>query len=114
VCFAALALAPRRRAPDLRRLAWLLVAATLVLATGPARGNPLLVAAVLLAAAAVVAFAVATLRSDPRLAIAGAVPLSNLALGVVTSHSGAPIAIWLCLAAAPAALLVAQKTGTSV
>jgi DNA-binding PadR family transcriptional regulator len=47
VCFCVLVLAPRRRAPDPRRLAWLLVPATLVAAAGPAPGeaSPLLVPA---------------------------------------------------------------------
>ena len=56
VCFCVLVLAPRRRAPDLRRLAWLLVPATLVAAAGPPPGeaSPLLVAGVLLAALLVV------------------------------------------------------------
>ena len=41
VCFCVLVLAPRRRAPDLRRLAWLLVPATLVAAAGPPPGRGL-------------------------------------------------------------------------
>ena len=42
ICFCVLVLAPRRRAPDLRRLAWLLVPATLVATAGAAarRGLP--------------------------------------------------------------------------
>ena len=91
VCFCVLVLAPRRRAPDPRRLAWLLVPATLVAAAGPPPGeaSPLLVAGVLLAALLVVVAAVALLPTDPRLAIAGAVSLSNLGIAVVViNHDG--------------------------
>jgi hypothetical protein len=84
VCFAVMLLAPRRRPMDVRRLAWLLVA---------------------LAALLVVAFAVALLPTDPRIAIAGAVPLSNLAVAVWSSPPS--FAVLLGLGAAPAVLAIA-------
>ena len=82
-CFLVLLVAPRRRAPDLRRLAWLIVPATLVAALGPPKydQSPLLLAIVAIAALLVVLYAIATLPTDPRVAIAAAVPLSSLGLG---------------------------------
>jgi hypothetical protein len=82
-CFAVLALAPRRRASDVRGLAWLLVPATLVLAFGPPQPDqsPLLVAFVAVTALLVVVYALAMLSTDPRIAIAGAVPLTMLGIG---------------------------------
>jgi hypothetical protein len=64
-------------------------------------------ASVLLGVVLVVAFAVSMLPMDPRPAIAGAVPLSNLAIAVMSTHDQTPILIWLSLAAAPAVLAVA-------
>jgi hypothetical protein len=54
-----------------------------------------------------VAFAVLLLPTDPRLAIAGAVPLSTLAIGVMTAHHETTPLLWLALASAPAAVVVA-------
>jgi hypothetical protein len=104
VCFAVMLLAPRRRPMDVRRLAWLLVPAGLVVAFGPG-DNVLAVALVALAALLVVAFAVALLPTDPRIAIAGAVPLSNLAVAVWSSPPS--FAVLLGLGAAPAVLAIA-------
>jgi hypothetical protein len=63
--------------------------------------------AVLLGVLLVVAFAVALLPTDPRLAIAGAVPLTNLAIAVVCINHQTSVVLWLALAATPAALVVA-------
>jgi len=81
--FAALALAPRRRAPDPRRLGWLLVPVTLVATFGPPKDDqsPVLFAFVAVAALLVILFALATLTTDPRIAIAAAIPLSTITLG---------------------------------
>jgi len=81
--FAALALAPRRRAPDPRRLGWLLVPVTLVATFGPPKDDqsPVLFAVVAVAALLVILFALATLTTDPRIAIAAAIPLSTITLG---------------------------------
>ena len=78
VCFTVLLLAPRRRAPDPRRLVWLLVPSGLLTLFGPGIGtSPILMGSVMLGALLVVAFAAAMLPTDPRLAIAGAVPLDH-------------------------------------
>jgi hypothetical protein len=106
LCFAVLVLAPRRRAPAPRRLGWLIVPVWLALALGP--HNPLLVAGVALGAIAAVALALASLPVDPRLAIAGALPLTSVAIGVAaTQHDLAP-PIVLMVAATPAVLAVAR------
>jgi len=113
VCFLVLMLAPRRRAPDLQRLAWLLVPAGLVTLFGPGIGDsPILFGAVLLGVCAVVAVAVTMLPSDPRLAIAGAVPLSNLAIMVMLINQQSSPVLWLALVSAPAALVfTVARTG---
>jgi hypothetical protein len=106
LCFALMVLAPRRRAPDLRGLAWLVVPAWLALALGP--HNPLLLAGVALGVIAAAALALALLPTDPRLAIAGAIPLTSVAIGVAaTQHDLAP-PILLMVAATPAVLAVAH------
>jgi hypothetical protein len=108
VCFTVLLLAPRRRSPDLERLAWLLVPIGLLTLFGPGIGNsPILMGAVLLGVLLVVAFAVALLPTDPRLAIAGAVSLTNLAIAVLCINHQTSVVLWLALAATPAALVVA-------
>ena len=82
-CFAVLVVAPRRRAPDPRRLAWLLVPVTLVATFGPPQydQSPLLLALVAVVVVFVVVYALATLPIDPRIAIAGAIPLLIVAGG---------------------------------
>jgi hypothetical protein len=108
VCFAVLLLAPRRRAPDLERVGRLLVPVGLVAVFGPGLGNsPILLGAVLLGVLLVAALAVALLPADPRLAIAGAVPLTNLAIAVICINGQTSVLLWLALASAPATLLVA-------
>jgi hypothetical protein len=108
VCFGVLLLAPRRRAPDPERLGWLLVPGGLLMLFGPGVGNsPILFGAVALGVLLVMAFAVALLPTDPRLAIAGAVPLTNLAIAVICINHQASVLLWLALATAPAALVVA-------
>jgi hypothetical protein len=107
-CFAVMVLAPRRRGPDLHRLAWLAVPAALVATFGPSdERNPLLLAAVVLGAILGVVFAVAMLPTDPRAAIAGAVGLSDLAIFVVAINHETSLVAWLPLAAAPVAVLIA-------
>lgn len=107
VCFAVLLFAPRRRALDLRGLAWLVVPATLVATLGPPDydQSPLLKAFVLLAAFGVVLYAIAMLLTDPRIAIAGAIPLANL--GVGATGKGADWIAALLIAALPAVLAIA-------
>jgi hypothetical protein len=109
VCFCVMVLAPRRRATDLRRLGWLIVPATLVFTLAPPNGerSPLLVAYVALGAILVTAFCLAMLPTDPRLAIAGAISLSNLGLAVVIHHHDASAPASFFLAAAPVVLATA-------
>jgi hypothetical protein len=109
VCFAVMVLAPRRRAPDPRRLAWLVVPVVLVVLFGPRDNgeNPILVAAVVLAVSLVVAFALSALPTDPRMAIAGALPVSNLAITLVSINHVTSVLAWLFVAAAPLVLVVA-------
>jgi hypothetical protein len=106
LCLVALLVVPRRRDLDLRRLAWLAVPAGLIVALGPraATENPALVLAILAGVAGAVAFALAMLPADPRVAIAGAVPLSNLAIAVMTSHHDMSVVALVWLAATPAVL----------
>ena len=109
ICFCVMVLIPRRRAPDPRRLAWLLVPATLVATAGPPRdeASPLLLACLLLAAILVMVVALAMLTTDPRLAIAGAVLLSNLGIAVVAVNHDTSLVPRLFVAAAPVVLAVA-------
>jgi hypothetical protein len=108
-CFVVLIVAPRRRARDARRLGWLLVPVALAAVLGPPpwEQNGVLVAFTAIAALATGAAAIALLPTDPRLAIAGAVPLSDLGIGVL-GHPGATSPILLAvLAAAPATCALA-------
>jgi hypothetical protein len=104
VCFAVLVIAPRKRELDLRGLAWLVIPATLVATLGPPKyeQSPLLLAVVAVAAILVVVYAVAMLPTDPRVAIAGAVPLSAVGLGVPGAGDGVAL---LVIAAAPLVLV---------
>ena len=106
LCFAAMVLAPRRRRPELSGLAWLVVPVVLVVTCAPPddERNPLLLATVVLALLAFVAFALAMLPTDPRMAIAGAVGLSDLAVAVVGINHDTSALAYLFLAAAPVAL----------
>jgi len=89
-CFAVLVVAPRRRAVDPRRLAWLLVPVTLVATFGPPDydQSPLLLMLVTSATLLTVVYALATLTTDPRIAIAGAIPLI-----ILTAGSASPLAL---------------------
>jgi hypothetical protein len=109
VCFAAMVLAPRRRGPDLSGLAWLVVPVALVATCAPPNDerNPLLLAMVVAALLLFVVFALAMLPTDPRLAIAGAVGLSDLAVAVVGINHDTSVVACAFLAAAPAALAFA-------
>ena len=81
--------------------------ATLVAAAGPPPGErlPPLVACVLVAALLVGRGQPSRmLPTDPRLAIAGAVALSDLAVGLLATHHDAPALAYLAASAAPVAL----------
>ncbi|HEX6620814.1 MAG TPA: hypothetical protein VF024_14195 [Solirubrobacteraceae bacterium] len=109
LCFCVMVLAPRQRTADVRRLGWLIVPATLVLALAPPNGeqSPLLLAYVALGAILVTAFVLAMLPTDPRLAIAGAVSLSTIGLQVVAVNHDGSAPAWLIVAAAPLVLAAA-------
>jgi hypothetical protein len=97
VCFTVLIVNPRRRRLDLRRVAWLLVPAALVAAYAPRGGNGPITALVSLAAILFVLVALLKIPTDPRLAIACALPATYVALMV----AGAPAipVVLLCFAA---------------
>jgi hypothetical protein len=109
VCFAVMVLAPRRRAADPHRLAWLAAPIALVVTFGPPADerSPILLATAALAAIAAVVFALAMLPTDPRMGIAGALGLSNLAIFVIAINGETSLVAWVSLAAAPVALLIA-------
>jgi hypothetical protein len=104
-CFTTLLLAPRRSRPGPRGLVWLAVPAGLALTLGPPpwEQSPLLVAFVGIVALLVVVSALAQLPADPRLAIAGAIPL--LTLGVRPDRVGVPLVVAAVVLAAAAARL---------
>jgi hypothetical protein len=106
LCFAVMVLVPRRRSHDLRRVAWLVVPAALVLTLGPPQQeqNPLLLAGVVLAVACVAVASIAMLATDPRLAIACALPLTSVGIDVVVAGPAPELLPLLFLAAAPLAL----------
>jgi hypothetical protein len=102
-CFVVMILAPRREPPQLRRLGYLAVPAGLIAIAGPpVEGLPVVVA--LAAALGVVVYAAVMLPTDPRIAIAGAIPTTCLGLGVV-GHGTGPAAV-LFIAVAPTVLAV--------
>jgi len=80
-CFATLALAPRRRPRDLRRLAWMIVPVFLAATLGPPpwEQSPLLRAIVVVAALATAAYVLASFLTDPRTAIAAGAVLTTAA-----------------------------------
>jgi hypothetical protein len=109
LCFAVLVLLPRRRAADPRRLAWLAIPIALALICGPPRDQrnaALLLLAVLILLVVAVAGLVA-LPADPRLAVAGAVPMSAQVLQVLQRPHGVTLWGLVLLATGPAACAAA-------
>ncbi len=104
VCFAVLVAAPRQRALDPRRLAWLAVTAALVVAYGPWHGTEVITAVVSLAAVGLMLAALMTIVTDPRLAIACALPATYVALMAAGKHA---LPAWLVLVGAPALMAIA-------
>lgn len=104
LCFTVLILAPRRRGLDLRRVAWLATTAALVLTLGHGHDSPLATAMVGLAAVVLMLAAVLTIRSDPRWAIACALPATYVALMVAGKHA---VSAWPLLLGPPALLTIA-------
>ena len=104
VCFIVLTLAPRRRGLDPRRLAWLAATAALVLAYNHRVDVAPFTAVVSLAAVILMLTAILTIGSDPRLAIACALPAIYVALMV----AGKPApAAWLLVLGPPMLLTIA-------
>jgi hypothetical protein len=109
VCYGVMALAPRARTRDPRRLLWLLAAAALVV------GGPTLLPAALgvpkitLLLVGVYVVGVVRLPVDPRLAIASAIVLVGFEVSRWTSSSPGPISSPLAaaIAAAPIVLVTA-------
>lgn len=87
VCFSVLVVSPRRRRLDLRRIAWLVAPALLVAANAPRGGNGLIAAIVGFAAILFMLVAILKIPTDPRLAIACAIPATYVGLMV----AGTPV-----------------------
>ena len=103
ICFSVLALSPRRRRVDVRRIAWLLAPAVLVLAFAPRGGHGPIFVIVALGAILLMLVAMLKLRRDPRLAIACSLP----ALYVGFKVTGRPWPSLTLSAGAPAVMVVA-------
>ena len=97
-------MAPRRRGLDLRRLGWLATTAALVLTLGHGHGSPLITALVGVTGVVLVLAAVLAIRSDPRWAIACALPATYVALMVAGKDA---VSAWPLLLGPPALLTVA-------
>jgi hypothetical protein len=109
LCLVVLVLAPRRRPRDLRRLAWLAIPLTLALIFGPPNDqhNGVLVLCVVFAVLGVFAAAIVALPADPRLAVAGATPLTSFAAGAFTRPQTVTLLVLAVLATGPAACAIA-------
>ena len=83
LCFCLLVLAPRRRRPDPRRLAWLALPGVLAVVSSASDDSTAMV--VLLALIFLVPPALALLSTDPRLAIACALPATGF--GIRIAHN---------------------------
>ncbi len=104
-CFATLALAPRRRTPAPRRLAWLGLAAALALISSIS-DDPT-AAILVLGLLILVPPALATLPTDPRFAIACALTATTFGIDMTRDQGGPGILGILFLCAAPAILIIA-------
>ena len=99
LCFGLLVAAPRERPRDPRELLWFVVPAGLAATLGPLPGDqsPLMLAIVAVCAIAVVLYALATLTTDPRVAIAAAVCLTTVGLGHVVPTAAAPLVLLIAV-----------------
>ena len=104
ICFGVLLVAPRRRRPDPRRLAWLAVAAGFAIAAS--RTDDTIAAVALLALILFVPPALALLRTDPRPAIACAVSAAYFGLRMAEDPGGPGALGLLFLAAMPLILSI--------
>ena len=109
--FAVLAILPRRRRPDPRRLGWLLVPAYLISVFGLSPRNDGTVFMLMLATVVVIVGAAAvSLPIDPRLAIAASLPITYIGLTVIDHIDGnwvSNIGLLSLLSASPVILAVA-------
>ena len=105
ICFITLGLAPRRGKPNHRRLAWLALTTPLAVAssTSDDPGAAILILALLL----LVPPALAMLRTDPRLAIACALPATSFGIHMAQDRGGPGVLGVLFLCAAPLTLTLA-------
>jgi hypothetical protein len=99
ICFGALLVAPRRRKPDARRLAWLAVAAALAVAAS--RGDDSIAAIALLTLIFFVPPSFARLRTDPRPLIACVVTAAYFGFRIAQDPGGPGLLGLLLLAATP-------------
>jgi hypothetical protein len=96
LCFSVLTVSPRRRGLDLRRVAWLAAIAALVAAYAPRGGGGVITAIVSLAAILLMLTAILRIPTDPRLAIACALPVTYL--GLTVAGTSTPPALLLFVA----------------
>jgi hypothetical protein len=104
ICFITLGLAPRRRKPDHRRLAWL--ALTAALAVASSTSDDPTAAILILALLFMGPLALAMLRTNPRLAIACALPVTSFGIRMAQDRSGPGVLGVLFLSAAPLILTI--------
>jgi hypothetical protein len=110
-CFAVMLLAPRRRAPDVRRLAWLAATATIAY-SARGDGDPT-APIVILALIGLFLPAVARLGTDPRLAIACALLTTDVGVIVAARQPADPEAaplLWFLIAAPLVLAFVVART----
>ncbi len=103
-CFAALLLAPRRREPDMRRLAWL--AFTAVLAVAASTSDDTTAFVFVFALIFLVPPSVGLIRTDPRAALACALSATYFGMRMAQDRGGPGLPGLLFLAAAPLVLTV--------
>lgn len=107
LCFVTMGLAPRRREPDRRRLSWLALTAALALASS-ASDDPT-AAILILALLVLVPFSFTMLRTDPRFAIACAVPATAFGIHMVQDPGGPGVLGVAFLCGAPLTLAITVK-----
>ena len=105
ICFITSALAPRRQKPNPRRLAWLALTAALAVVSS-ASDDPT-AAILILGLLCLLPLALATFRTNPRFAIAGALPLTTFGIHMVQEPGGPGLLGMLFLSAAPLVLTIA-------
>jgi hypothetical protein len=105
ICFITLGLAPRRRKPNHRRLAWLALTAALAIASSTS-DDPT-AAILILALLVLVPLALVVLRTDPRPAIACALAATSFGIHMTQDPGGPGVLGVLFLSAAPLIFTIA-------